>query len=706
MTRLAAALAVLLCARPARASLPDSDALLAAAARDIRAGRRASAAEELARAAALTLDGKRLTRLAGLYEDLQDYCRSADAAERLVRLNPQDVGAQLVYADAAAYCGRRGPAAAALDRAFASAHDAPDLDQLAYLYLYNGQPAQSEAASDRYVRLVPGDLWHWMRRVRACAEAGDRRGAEEALARAAALVDAYPTPALEAQYRRLREEAERDLAGWNLRWPAAAGWAETVRAAHQALARRALAQAERLDEDDAAAQAHIGLIARALGDDARARACLERAVAGGSLEPDAWLTLAELRADSGDAGAARAALAKARALSGDDPVVLERTAGLSGRLKDCGSLAADVALAEKSPDDAAIQAALAAAADRCGDPASARRAADRALARAGGDARILAAAAAVFEHLDACRASAVYGSLGEAEPLRAQWRTGRARAALLCGDASAARGAIAEAVSLSSGSPAALGLLAPLVAQIGDCAVARRFEALAAGLALDAGARLDEASADRACGDEDGARRAAGQALLRAAGDRALSARAAGLLAELRDCPRSLAAFGALVAAAPADAELRLDRAAAAETCGDRALARGDLRRAEGSSNPAHRRRSAQLHQDLGDYAKALRLLDGLCASSPGDAGLLSDRGVARSLGGDAAGAARDFEAALARDPRLASAYLSLGALYRAQRRDADARALYARALASVKPDDPLLAELRRAAGSEAPAPR
>jgi len=700
MRRPAAGLALLLMARFAGAASPGVDALLDSARREIAAGRRTEAAKLLAQAAPLAQDAGRLERVASLYEDLQDYCRSAEASRRLVELRPKSADALILYADAAAYCGSRADAAAALERAFALADDANAYDQLAYLFLYNGQPARSVAASDRYVRLVPGDLWHWMRRVRACAESGDRAGAASALARAAALVDAFPAPALAAQYRRLRETSQYDAASWNLRWsaPAEGGWLAATRAAHQALARRALAQARTLEPLEPEALAHIGLIARGLGDDAGAREALERAAAGGSANADAWLTLAQLRADGGDDAAAREALARARTLMGDESSLLTRAADLDAQLHDCGAVAEYAALAAKSPDDGALLASWAAAADRCGDRVGARAAAQRALAHAAGDARVLAAAADVLERGDPCGASAAYGALRASQPRDAEWAARRARAALRCGDEKAAREAMDDAVALSSAAPTSLGRLAFLVAALGDCAASRRYAALAKRLSLDAASRLDEARALKNCGEKAAAKTAAGAALIAAAADADLAARAAELLAELGECPRALDALGVLVAAAPADPARRLDRASAAAACGNRALARADLKRAEAAANPAARSRAAVIEQDLGDDRRAVELLDGLVAAAPRDAALLSRRGVARALGGDAAGARRDLEAALALDPKRADVYLSLGSLDRRDGRGADARALFERGLAAVRPDDPLFGELQKAA--------
>ncbi|MDE2489791.1 MAG: hypothetical protein KGM24_03025, partial [Elusimicrobia bacterium] len=268
---------------PARAARPEgADALLDAARSALDAGRRAEARRELERAAALPLDAARLTRLIGLYESVPDYCLAADAGRRLVR-RTGGASALILYADGAAYCGRRARAAAALEKAFAETSKPEDLDQIAYLFLYDGRPARSVAASDRYLRLTPGDLWHWARRARACAQAGDAAAARAALAREREFLK---DP--RALCRGLASPTAYDRARDGLVWPAAQdgfGTPELRRACRET----SLAVVARALDDCAgrpAVLSHAGLIAGALGDDGLERRALSAAVAAGADDPD------------------------------------------------------------------------------------------------------------------------------------------------------------------------------------------------------------------------------------------------------------------------------------------------------------------------------------------------------------------------------------------------------------------------------------
>lgn len=93
------------------------------------------------------------------------------------------------------------------------------------------------------------------------------------------------------------------------------------------------------------------------------------------------------------------------------------------------------------------------------------------------------------------------------------------------------------------------------------------------------------------------------------------------------------------------------------------------------------RHRAALDRQRLQDYPAALALLEGLIRQEPGAARYWKDLGVSRYLSGDAVRAVQDLEQALALDPSLLSAALSLGAIHKKEGRPGQALAVYDRAL-------------------------
>jgi predicted Zn-dependent protease len=100
-----------------------------------------------------------------------------------------------------------------------------------------------------------------------------------------------------------------------------------------------------------------------------------------------------------------------------------------------------------------------------------------------------------------------------------------------------------------------------------------------------------------------------------------------------------------------------------------------------------------------GRYDESIVLLDRLVAAGPGDAELLAVRGEVRRLrnaDGDAAAALADLTAAVQAGKPPAGAFRSLGYLYRAQGRGADARAAWGRFLA-LSPDAADAALIRQA---------
>jgi tetratricopeptide (TPR) repeat protein len=139
---------------------------------------------------------------------------------------------------------------------------------------------------------------------------------------------------------------------------------------------------------------------------------------------------------------------------------------------------------------------------------------------------------------------------------------------------------------------------------------------------------------------------------------------------------------------------------------GDEAQARAALREAEGlDAGAAELRSIALVYQGLRDFPAALRLYDRLVAKDPSQARWRSDRGVLHALMGRTAAAIADLEAALARDPSLLTAYLTLGSLYAAQGDLRRAQNCYSQAArrADSRTPAPVLRMIRDAQGGKTP---
>ena len=112
------------------------------------------------------------------------------------------------------------------------------------------------------------------------------------------------------------------------------------------------------------------------------------------------------------------------------------------------------------------------------------------------------------------------------------------------------------------------------------------------------------------------------------------------------------------------------------------------------AASAAALRSIALVYQQLQDHAAALRLYDRLVAQEPGQARWLGERGVLQALLGRPAAAVADLETALARDPSLLTAHLTLGSLYAAQGDRKRAQRCYAQA--AQRADSRTPAALRR----------
>ncbi len=149
----------------------------------------------------------------------------------------------------------------------------------------------------------------------------------------------------------------------------------------------------------------------------------------------------------------------------------------------------------------------------------------------------------------------------------------------------------------------------------------------------------------------------------------------------LGDHEQALDLLAGLIAAAPKDPGLRIDRAALALRTGDRDAARLALGTALAlDPEPGDRQRMALLHQDMKDYASALSLLAPLAREQPANAALLGDLGLCEYLNGRPEDAIAHLKSAIKLDASSLAAVITLGSIYAAQKRFDEERAVYAAA--------------------------
>ena len=414
------------------------------AAVEIKALESKKAIEALDRASVLTLDARQTQLLADLYEDVQENARAADAARRLVGMEAARgrPSAWILYADAAAYAGRRREAADAIAKTFELEPSLKDLDLGAYLALYLEDYRLSLAASDRYVRRDPGDVWHWMQRTKAAIGGRDRAAAEKSLAAVDRLLAGPGAEALSG-YRRLKEHDEYERVRWIVSWapsrPAAdeEAWMGAARAALRERESRALARVEMAAADDPALLPSAAMLYSAIGDSERAAAVLGRIGASDSTDFDLWVEIAKSRTKAGDRAGALAAAGRCAELAGDRRAFRARVAALYADLKDCRAVGLYRSLASSDAKIPGDLLDLARAAVQCGDRAAALDAATRALSPAEADPSVRRSVAGIFEDLNDCRAVGLYRALLAAGERNPGDLMGLARSAARCGDRAA-----------------------------------------------------------------------------------------------------------------------------------------------------------------------------------------------------------------------------------------------------------------------------
>jgi tetratricopeptide (TPR) repeat protein len=145
----------------------------------------------------------------------------------------------------------------------------------------------------------------------------------------------------------------------------------------------------------------------------------------------------------------------------------------------------------------------------------------------------------------------------------------------------------------------------------------------------------------------------------------------------------------------PNDIKSWLDVADAALAAGQPNLARkarirgSELaRKAKLNIAPPQRLILAAQFQRLGDYSKAIEILDNLDRQYPGNVEIVYSRGVCHYLKGSKPLAIQDFVRAIEIDAGYLQAYLSLAAVYGEQRRYREALALYDRGIKSLASDE------------------
>lgn len=420
-----------------------------------------------------------------------------------------------------------------------------------------------------------------------------------------------------------------------------------------------------------------------LGEDAEAKAVSDEILRSAPRHPGALLDRAALAAKAGDRGAALGFLSRAALQpSGED--ARRRMAALATELKDYEAARVLLdALIAGAPADARLRVDRAIVAARAGDRETGLRLLAEAAALAPPADERRRMSFAYLELDDRPAARRLLDALIQEAPADASLKAERADVAAADGDRAAALRLLDEARALSPDA-ASRRRIALLYQELDeDERGAGLMAELLAASPKDARLRLDRAARAARAGDRETALAFLAEArrLNPTFEERRLMA---SLHQGLGDYGPALSLLSGLIGAAPKDAGLRVDRAALALQAGDAAAARRDLASAAAlKPDAADRRRMALLRQDLKDYAAALELLEPLARERPADAALLADLGLCRYLAGRAGGAIESLRAAIALDPGSLPAIVTLGAIYGAQRRFDEERAVYAAAPAA-----------------------
>jgi tetratricopeptide (TPR) repeat protein len=616
---------------------------------------------------------------AGEMRSFRDRGRALHVLRLLSRIRPGDAGILIDRAELLSEAGRRREALEEWGRAETSAAAEPDLQRLAESYRRFNETARYLRVLEVLSREGPEDAGLQLKRAELLSAEGKRQEALAALARVPVRgLDEARLERAAGLYWKLGEHgalAEFIARAGRDRRLDAGLWLRGAQAARLAgrreAAARALARAEESGLDDASLERAVDLYWE-LGEHAALADLLMRAGRDRRLDAGLWLRGAQAARLAGRREAAARALARAEE-SGLDDARLRQAADLYWELGEHAALAD---LLMRAGRDRRLDAGLWLRGAQAARLAGRREAAARALARAEasglGDANLGMAADLYWELGEH---AALAGLIARAGPVRrldgGLWAK-RAEEALRGGVREGARAALAALAAAETSpriEPALLCRMGMSARASGDMRTARRIlERMEADPGQDTGFWLSLARVAVLAGDDE----AAEHALRRASGPEG---------GALPDARSRLLLLEGRVGRRVADAAVLAGLAGMAARQGEEAQARGYLKDAEKAAASSEDIRSVALaYQQVRDYASALRLYDRLIARDPAQARWLNDRGVLKALLGRTAGAVADLEAALARDPSLLTAYLTLGSLYAAQGDRQGARRCYEQA--------------------------
>ena len=627
-------------------------------------GDRAQAAADLA--ANESPGSKDALGAVALHRKLKNPSRAAALLDELIRLSPADARLRVERAEVAAELGKRGEALKSLARAEALQPEAKELRRrVAALFRELGEPGRAAAFLEASARRRPGEAEAWIARAELAAQTGDREAAARALDRARALrPDGEELLRVALAYVELKniprafellEPMPASLSGDARAWLARAELsAELGRRSEQL---EALARVETLALD-AGQRRRAAVLHRALGDPVRAAVILDELLRLAPADAELRIERAEVAAELGRRDEALASLARAgtSALSEGQG---RRVAALHRKLKNPAGVSAMLdALIRRAPLDAALRierAEIAAEQGRRGEALEFLAGAEALRPEAKELRRRIAALYRTLKEFG--RGSAYLEGEAALRPGEAESWIARAELAAQTGDRDAAGRALGRALALTP--DAGERLRAGLVyAALKDFP---RAYVLVEPLTRPGAPALNASQGRRVA------------ALYRASGH---SARAASMLDDL-------------IRLAPADGELRLERAEAATDLGRRGEALESLARAE-ALLPGDRR-LAFAYQNLKEYDRALAIFADVVRRSPAVAAPYSDKALCEYLKGSDDAALADLRTAIRLEPKFLPAYLTLGAIHSARGRFPEALKTYDEALSrTVAGADPL----------------
>lgn len=438
-----------------------------------------------------------------------------------------------------------------------------------------------------------------------------------------------------------------------------------------------LLAAARANNPDLETRRRMVFLYHDLKEDAQAKGLSDELLLASPADSGIPLDRAMLAAKAGDRAAALGFLAEAGRRNPDE-AVRRRMTEIYLELREYGP-ARDMLdrLLIDAPQDCGLRLDRALAAARTGDRETALRLLAEAADRRPGPDEIHRMAFLHSDLQDYGPAQVLLDRLMKASPADASLRVDRAAVAAAAGERETALSALAEARALSPGLETR-HRIALLYWDLKDEQRGRDLmDELLQGSPQDARALMGRAAlAARAGAPETALRRLAEALRLNPSFDerRLIAAQ----YQELGAFEPARGLLAGLIAAAPRDPRLRVDRAALAAKSGDRDAALRALDEARGlKPDPDERRRMALIHQDLKDYAAALGLLAPLAREQPENAALRADLGLCEYLDGRTDAAIEDLRAALRISPASLPAVITLGSIYAAQKRFNEELAVY-----------------------------